>query len=223
MGRQTPQSDIRLLTIYRYPSSTYQQTREGAVDDCNLRRFRGPSFGRPDARRLGRIACDVRRLAGTGTTTAVPVAPAAGGPGFGPPGFPPFGGNPDVRPLGGPVRRRRRARRRRPRPRARPAAATCAPPRCSSSPRSRATATRSCRRSRSARRRVAPEPRLGLPGPAAARGRGPHPLRGERGPSALPSDGRRAGVRRRAPGRPAGPVGDLHRERQSTSTPRRVR
>ena len=50
------------------------------------------------------------------------------------------------------------------------------------------------------RRRLAPQPRLGLPRPAAARGRGPDPLRGGGRAQALPAHrrGSRAGQRARS-------------------------
>ncbi len=55
--------------------------------------FAGPSFGRPDARRL---SAALRAMSGGGRHRhhhGGPGGPGRGGPGFGPPGFPPFGGN----------------------------------------------------------------------------------------------------------------------------------
>jgi len=50
----------------------------------------GPSFGRPDARRL---SAAWRAMSGGGRHHHHHGGPGRGGPGFGPPGFPPFGGN----------------------------------------------------------------------------------------------------------------------------------
>ena len=57
------------------------------------------------------------------------------------------------------------------------------------------------------RRRLAPEPRLGLPAPCAARGRGPDPLRGGRRAQALRDHRRGPRPRRRARPRAARAVG----------------
>jgi DNA-binding PadR family transcriptional regulator len=77
----------------------------------------GPSFGRPDARRL---SAAWRAMSGGGRHHHHHHG-GRGGPGFGPPGFPPFGGNrmfgPWAAPFGGPGgpggggRRGRKARR----------------------------------------------------------------------------------------------------------------
>ena len=64
------------------------------------------------------------------------------------------------------------------------------------------------------RRRLAPEPRLGLPRPAAARGRGPDPLRGARRAQGLPAHRRRPRPRRGARSRAARPLGADERRRR---------
>ena len=63
---------------------------------------------------------------------------------------------------------------------ARRAAATSARPRCCCSPRSRERLPDHAGGRAALRRRLAPEPRLRLPGASAARGRGPDPLAGRR-------------------------------------------